>query len=295
MTCYKPLSGFKGEDGKLVRKDPGNGRLLEVPCGYCIGCRIDRSRDWAVRCTHEAQMHESNCFVTLTYDDDHLPTNGALEPRHFTNFIKQIRRHHRKDTRYFHCGEYGEENLRPHYHAILFGWSPQDQRPLFRNERDDLVNQSDAIDTAWHRGIASVGHVTFQSARYVASYIMKKSNGQQAWDRYPIHIDTKTGVGKPATEYCTMSRRPGIGYSWFQRYKTDLYPHDYCVVDGKKLPVPRYYDLLLEREDPELLEEIQERRQHYAAGHYDDFTNDRLAVREEVTQRKLTDMTSRNL
>ena len=117
MPCYYPLQGWRSKEltknGKRAivfdRKKGYVDQPLEVPCGQCIGCRLDRSRDWALRCIHEAQLHEDNSYITLTYDDDNLPANASLDKSDFQKFMKRLRKSlGDKKVRFFHCGEYGE-------------------------------------------------------------------------------------------------------------------------------------------------------------------------------------------
>jgi hypothetical protein len=131
MPCYFPITAWRSKDGKneagkwpVVFK-PTAGYLdkeLKLPCGRCIGCRLERSRQWAVRCVHEASLHEKNCFITLTYSPENLPKDGSLDVSHFQKFMKRFRKRFGPGIRFFHCGEYGESLSRPHYHACIFGF-----------------------------------------------------------------------------------------------------------------------------------------------------------------------------
>ena len=128
MPCFCPLEGWRSKDRSSTGKrkivfnprDALRDMPVTVPCGQCIGCRLERSRQWAVRCIHEASLHEDNCFITLTYDDAHLPTDLSLNVSHFQKFMKRLRKRFGEGIRFFHCGEYGENFGRPHYHACLF-------------------------------------------------------------------------------------------------------------------------------------------------------------------------------
>ena len=129
MPCYRPLVGYRsvkiGPTGKrpvvFKARDAFFDHQVKVRCGQCIGCRLEKARQWALRCSHEASLHENNCFVTLTYSDKNLPKYNSLELRDFQKFMKRLRKHFDGGIRFFHCGEYGDKNGRPHYHAILFG------------------------------------------------------------------------------------------------------------------------------------------------------------------------------
>ena len=283
MTCYHPIGGFKGSDGKLnVRWNPdcGINPYIEVPCGSCIGCRLDQSRSWSIRCVHEAQMHNQNMFLTLTYSDDYLPAMGDLRIKHFQDFMKRLRKRFEDiPIRFFHCGEYGTLNKRPHYHALIFGLDMPD-KILYQENRGNKIYRSPLLETLWPLGFSTIGSVTWQSAGYVARYVMKKITGDMAKAHYE-RLDEETGeIYNLKPEYTTMSRRPGIGYDWYQKYKSDVFPHDYVVIEGKQFKPPIYYDRLLERDDPELHAEIKLRREKFAQTNIQDSTPSRLAVRE---------------
>jgi hypothetical protein len=216
---------------------------------------------------HETQMHEENCFITLTFNDWELEkrNQASIKVKDFQLFMKKLRNSTFKKIRFFHCGEYGKLRGRPHYHAILFGYDFPD-RVLWKAENGNKLYISDKLKSLWPYGWSSVGDVTFASAQYVAKYCTKKITGDLAEDHY------KTVNGIPVTpEYCTMSRgnnlptsdpnhTRGIGYTFYKKYKSDIYPHDFCEIDGKQILPPRYYDELLKEEDPTLYEEIKQKR-----------------------------------
>lgn len=286
MPCYRPLRGTRGHDGKLRPIGPGEVRpfdtMTTVSCGACIGCRIDRSRDWAVRCVHEAQTHRFNSFITLTYSDEHLPWDESVHVKHFQDFMKRLRKRIRRPVRYFHCGEYGEENLRPHYHGCIFGYDFPDKYLWSKNHRGDQYFRSDELEKLWPFGHSTIGQLNFQTAAYTARYIMKKITGPQAEEHYLTNKCDDDGVlvgRKP--EYVTMSLKPGLGFEWFQKYWRDVYPQDIVIVNGKKFRPPRYYDELLERKDPDMLELVVKQREQFADQHQEDYSPRRLADREE--------------
>ena len=258
---------------------------MQVPCGQCIGCRLARSQEWAVRCVHEAQLHDENCFVTLTYDDSELPQFGELRKDHFQCFMKRLRKSiSPKRVRFFHCGEYGETNQRPHYHALLFGYAPNDRE--VHSERDGVVlYTSTKLAALWGKGFVTIGEVTFESAAYVARYTMKKLNGERYFA--PL-IDFSTGeIFELENVYATMSRNPGIGNSWFKDFKSDVFPDDFVVLNGRRYRPPRYYGKLLEATHSEEYEEMKQRRQQVAKERAEDNTTERLVVREEVQHAKV--------
>ncbi len=261
---------------------------IQLPCGQCIGCRLEYSRQWAIRCTHEASMHLHNCFITLTYDEQHLPKNGTLIVKDYQDFMKRLRHSVKpKKIRFFHCGEYGEKNGRPHYHACIFNHDFED-KTLFRKINNVPLYISNTLTQLWGKGLVSIGAVTFESAAYVARYIMKKQNGTTIESKYE-NIDFKTGeVITLKKEYTTMSRRPGIAHDWYNTYKDDVYPHDYLVIrNGKKIKPPKYYDSLYELDNPEQHANVKENRKIEGIKNADNNTYDRLRVREKIKQSKI--------
>lgn len=258
MGCYHPLPGWysrtRTETGKRgIVFNPRDGipcRPVSIPCGKCLGCRLEYSRQWAIRCMHESKCHETSSFVTLTYDDNHLPRSGSLRPEDYTLFMKRLR-HKFPLVRYFQCGEYGERLQRPHHHAILFGVYFPDQRFL-KSRKDTRLYTSNMLEQIWQQGQCTIGAVTFDSAQYVARYTMKHMQGS---DHYQGRVP----------EYCTMSRRPGIGATWIDRYRNDVYPHDEVIVKGLATRPPRYYDNRLEKQAPTVHTRIKGARRADAA------------------------------
>lgn len=248
MTCWYPIRGFRGPGGSVVTsrsRAPGSIPVV-VPCGQCQGCRLDRARDWSVRIAHEASLYEDNCFVTLTYDDAHLPPGGNLSKRDFQLFMKRLRKSiHPARVRYFAAGEYGDENLRPHYHVILFGYRPKDAY-LWRMSKNTQIFRSPSLEKIWSDLKGNlVGHVEFggvssQSGGYVARYCLKKSNNnyQGRYDR----VDPETGeVWTVDPEFMVCSTVPMIGHGWLKQFEVDCFPSDFVVIDGRKVPVPKAY------------------------------------------------------
>lgn len=189
--------------------------------------------------------------MTLTYDEEHLPPAGSLDPRAFPLFMKRLRREVAPArVRVFYCGEYGEELGRPHYHACLFGFFPPDA--IRCGERGGhAVWRSAALSRLWPYGFHEVGSVTFDSAAYVARYVVKKVRGEAAAEHYTA-VDVETGeVFCRTPEFARMSRRPGIGAGWFDRFGEELEPEGTVIESGKEVPMPRYYRKLMDQESPE--------------------------------------------
>lgn len=247
MPCYHPLPGWRAKRPNQKTgsrpivfnfNDAYKDLQVDVPCGRCIGCRLERSRQWATRCQHEASLWPHNCFITLTYNDGALRSSideqegfASLRPRDFTTFMKRLRWKYGPNIRFFHCGEYGEKLSRPHHHALLFNHDFNDKRKLSGNGINQLY-ESDQLNELWPHGFASIGAVTWESAAYVARYALKKINGPGAEEHYQGRVP----------EYLTMSRRPGIGAGWLEKWSSDVYPSDIVIVRGTKTKPPRYYD-----------------------------------------------------
>ena len=203
--------------GLIQFHDDGSGRSLELPCGQCIGCRLERSRQWAMRCVHEASMHDDNCFITLTYNPENLPPDCGLIKSDFQKFMKRYRRAFPgKEIRFYHCGEYGDANNRPHYHAVIFGHNFDDWMYLFDSPSGEPIYTSPTLERIWGHGFVTVGSVTFESAAYVARYVMKKINGplkekidEKTDLKHYERVNAFTGeIIEVMPEYSTMSRRP---------------------------------------------------------------------------------------
>ena len=279
---------------------------MQVACGQCIGCRLDKSRDWAVRSIHEAQTQEENgnenCFITLTYDDQHLPRNGSLskplrdaagkqvKSSHFQLFMKALRREPNvKDVKFFHCGEYGDKTHRPHYHALLFGHSFPDKK-YHCNRGINTAYISDQLNDLWPYGLTEIGNLTFASAAYTARYIMKKQYGEQANDHYNQIVEFEPDTGEIIQmehiepEYTTMSN--GIGEDWYNKYSQDLWANDQVVIDprdGTKpftCRVPRYYREKLKESNPEKYRELRAIRIAKAQQNPHEQTWERLETKE---------------
>lgn len=303
MPCFYPLKGWRAKTS-----NPGTGKRsivfnrslgfvdqpVEVPCGQCTGCRLERSRQWAVRCSNEASLHQENIFITLTYDNLNLPEDRSLHYRDYQLFMKRLlayakRTLNRDEVRFYMCGEYGEQFGRPHYHACIFNLDFPDKK-LWKTVRGNRIYQSEKLQEIWGHGFTSIGSVTFQSAAYVARYIMKKVTGEPAAAHYEW-VDPETGeIHQRKPEFTQMSRRGGIGREFYNRFQDDIFPHDYMVVNGKKVTPPRYYTNQYELLYPEEAKQLKLRRKKRAATRADNNTPDRLRVREKVLLSKLSQL-----
>lgn len=259
----------------------GGTEEIKVSCGSCEGCRIERSRQWAVRCWHEASLYENNVFITLTFAPKYLDSQGSLRKVDFQKFMKRLRKRFygntKSNVRYFHCGEYGDKFGRPHHHACLFNFTFPDMVRSRTTSAGYPVYQSQILSELWPYGIHEIGDVTLRSAGYVARYILKKVGGHASWNHYE----------QKEPEYVTMSRRPGIAHEWFKKYKSDVYPGDYVAMEGgfKSLP-PKYYDKQFELTNPLEFANFKAARIERAKNDPHN-TPERIAVRYEVLKRKL--------
>lgn len=308
MACFKPLEGYQQPNGGwTANRKKSTGKLMSVPCGQCLGCRMDRSKDWATRIVHEAQYWEekgsTSTFITLTYNDEHLPLDRSVNPEHFQKFMKRLRKAYPgKTIRYFHCGEYGEKYRRPHYHAILFNIDFEDKIlwKYSNGKKRDPIYISRQLRNIWGKGFTSIGDVTPESAAYVARYCVKKQNGSVARYHYDVVGEHSTQVYHVSPEYATMSRgrrkEPpflgGIGYPWYEKYgDKEIWPDDFVLIKSgktkKKVPVPRYYDNLYEENHGEEFAQVKALREQKAKRHKDNNSRERLAVREKVLEAKL--------
>lgn len=299
MPCYRPMKGFpfgktkNGKDnfyitsfdvkhieitGDQVKKvyhdgiispfcDKAITEFIEIPCGRCIGCRLDYAKMWADRCMMEASKYSDNCFVTLTYDDEHLTYNESIDPdtgvvnrmptlvkRDVQLFMKRLRKRFGNDIRFFCCGEYGDKTHRPHYHLILFNFKFKDLTVLKRSFSGDYYYTSDELSKIWTNGNHLLGDCTWNSCNYVARYITKKQYGKDA-------IYEKINVLPP---FLLMSRRPGLARDFYELNKEQLYRYEkyYLSSPSGSLAItpPRYFDKLYELDSPEEYARLKEKR-----------------------------------
>lgn len=241
MSCTFPRTvGFEA-DGKTISWSPKKFSKefapFQLPCGKCLECRLDYARSWAIRCVHEAQMHEKNCFITLTYDDDHLGDN-RLDYRDFQLFMKKLRKLQNEPIGVFVTGEYGEKTKRKHWHAIIFGWQPRDAKSKYETSRGDQVYSSETLSKTWGQGIAEYGSVTFESAGYCARYAAKKLvhgyDGQHSFQP----------ISRKSSKYA-------IGKKWLEKYWRDIFVRGELIApNGASIPIPRYYEKWFKENHP---------------------------------------------
>lgn len=314
MACYSPLQGYKDlvTGGLTFKKTP---IPLTVACSQCLGCRTDRVAMWAMRLVHEASLHQSglnNCFLTLTYRDraectpeqyrqgHYLPPDGSLRKGDIQKFFKRLRKRYvryyvdddgdrqaENPIRYFQCGEYGDQTWRPHHHVCLFNHS-FDDLVLWKDDQGVYTWESKTLSELWPYGFCTVSELNYASAAYTAGYVLKKITGKKAQDHY-LRCDDYGVAYWLEPEYVTMSRRPGIGSDWYERYKTDVFPADETPIPGESRvsqKVPRYYEEILKKENPELHDAVKVVRQTWIEEHKDDFEPERLKAKYDCHKAK---------
>lgn len=296
MTCFHPLRAYKSLAVNPETKKHGivfqstkaliEGSSFNLPCGQCRGCRMDLARDRAVRCMHEAQMHGRSCFVTLTYGAEHVPRDYSIRKRDLQLFHMRCQEFFGPGKSYNGVGEYGDTDGRPHYHSLLFGIDFSEDRKRWTKRNGHQTWRSDKLEELWPFGHCEIGSVTPQSAGYCARYSMKKVTGLRADDHYFRVSPVDGELHRVEAEFCLSSRRPAVGLRWLRRYKSDVFPSDFVVVDGTPVPVPKYYQLKLAEVERSVLKRNRLRKDFadLPARHRRkaDRTKARLLVREEV-------------
>lgn len=298
MACFHPIEGWRSPDGK-IRTSRDKQVYIDLPpiriaCGRCTGCRLERSRQWALRIMHETTLHQAQeCwFLTLTYDDLHLPENENLELRDWQLFAKRWRKNHGK-FRYYAVGEYGGQTGRPHYHACVWGMKFGVLETLGKSKKGNDNRMAPELESTWGKGRTAVGSLTWQSASYVARYIMDKKTGNDAPAHYQgLNLDTGE-IFERVPEFSVMSRRPGIGHDWHEKYTDDVYQHDQVPVRrGVTSRPPKYYDKTRQELEaaglrPPRFQSVAEKRKQAAEKWNRKNGPERLAVKENQLKRRL--------
>lgn len=292
MQCTRPLSGQVDKAGRVRftrtgRRGPRDFEgQIKLPCGRCMGCRLEHSKQWAIRMVHEAECHDANSFITLTYDDNHLPSDGSVDVREWQLFAKRLRQR-LGPFRFYHCGEYGEEKGRPHYHAILFGQDFKADRYWAYNKRGNDYYRSPALTETWGKGNCDISEVNFATCQYVAKYITKRITGEDAKFHY-FRRDEATGkFRRVRPEYSTMSRggrngEGGIGSRWYKKWQNQIYPRDEVILNGRAVQPPKFYDKKRKETHPQETEARNEARKAKADTYAEHTTPERLKVREAI-------------
>lgn len=289
MPCFRPVTAWRPlNGGAIVFYEMKDCREIKIRCGHCIGCRRAKQEAWAVRCYAESRMHQDNMFLTLTYDDEHLPKFGSLQYRDVQLFLKRFRKQCGQ-FRFFCGGEYGDTLERAHYHVLVFGHRFDDCERANSVRSRSAVYRSATLERLWPYGYSSIGDVTVASARYAATYCIKKITGERAAEHYQA-VDLRTGeIGDRVPEFARMSLKPGLGRSWFEKYWKDVYlrGHNGVAMGGSFARIPAYFDDLLASSEAEIYEGIQAERIDEAMERWADSTPERLAVREVCAAARL--------
>lgn len=291
MPCFRPLIAYRIiKTNKLIGKNrvyeeymkfgsirlpkeyidkyhPENSRYydyeeLELPCGKCEGCLMQRANDWATRCYCESLNWQNNCFITLTYNEENVPRRetGALTlyKKDLCDFWKRLRYYEKgveywtnpqtgkyeNPIRYLSCGEYGEKTQRPHYHAIVFNWKPNDLKMFKKNRQGDYLYTSKKLASIWGKGHVIIGDVNYQTACYVSRYITKKKFGEKGRFLDEWYRDA---------EFSETSRNGGIGLKYWQENKKNILDNNGIFIkvkDKVKLkPITKYFKKKFKEED----------------------------------------------
>ena len=299
MACYTPniawrLIGELNRNGKAIYtfKYPES-RLrntfeeVKLPCRKCDSCRLEYSKEWAIRSWHEAAEYDDNCFITLTFNDKNLNSSGVLVKSDFQKFMKRLRKfidlyeydysalcyvkrpkklsklevsvQQASRVRFTHCGEYGDNRGRPHHHACLFNFDFKDKYQV--NTSNGLpVYNSRTLHWLW-----SEKRTNYERAMRISDdKDFEEYIGHRGWcvigsvtfesAAYVARYITKKAVGPKIVfgqpEYFSQSRRPGIGRAWIERYHSDIYPYDFIgLEENRRMKIPRYYDKVFENID----------------------------------------------
>lgn len=240
-------------------------------------------------------MWPQNSFITLTYDEKNLPDNGELQYSDFQQFMKKLRhivgifdwktkqQWESTKLRFFVAGEYGELHGRPHYHLILFNYQFPDLKE-HSQKKENVLYTSEWLTEIWGKGNATIGQVGYASAAYVAQYCFKKLEGKEHLES----VDRETGeVTHKTAEFIRMSLRPGIGSMWYDKYKSDVFPHDRCISNGHAVKPPQYYTRKFKKENPNGYQDLIIKRHESAQEKVSDNTEQRLLVKEKVLKSKM--------
>lgn len=272
MTCFYPATGWRIRDTKsdysfYTRKYSDYLAFSKKPwcivqeekgkCGQCSGCRVENTRQWAMRCVAEMADSIKAAFITLTFDPLYYPRNGSVSKdfikKWFKDFRERVRYHYDTTIRFYCCGEYGSKGGRAHYHAIIFGFEFPDKK-LWSKKNGQLLYVSKFLEKAWFYGWHTIGQVTFDSCQYVAQYVMKKIVSKDS-RKIEEHYEGRE------PEFHHMSRMPGIGKKYYEMWRDDMYPKDAFTFKGRQMRPPAYFDYLLKRDLPDLYEQVKEARQ----------------------------------
>lgn len=275
---YKPMIiGLdKFNEWEMDKHHPNYNYKL-IPCGKCIGCRLDYSREWANRGFLEALCWKQNYFVTLTYNDEHLKMireelsadefYATVDQKDMKRFMHDLRQKMKRDKhqedgiRFMGCAEYGDQGLRPHMHIILFNCKlPLESFYKPRILNDNTYYQNHIIEACWKKGLSNISEATWNTIAYTARYITKKIKGKDAQAIYD-------SLGVEA-EFLRTSRMPGIGKPYYDKHWEKIYKYDQIQVHNLNGTItcqpPKYFDELYKKDHPKEFRKIQEKRERRA-------------------------------
>ena len=305
MPCYSPIKAWEKrhpeDNGNYgITFTPAEAQLdspIDIPCGGCIGCRLDKAADWSTRATNELRYHDDACFITLTYNDDHLPNDKSINRDDPRNFLRRLRRAYPdQKIRYFGCGEYGKNQQgeinpftgkpdigRPHYHYIIYGMNFDDRRLI--NDDDIPQYESQQLEELWGKGFTSLGNADQKNIDYISQYTTKKINGNMAADHYK-YLDPVTGEEiNRQPEFISVSTQPGIGSQWFDDFEGDCLKGFITNGKGRVQKIPKYYKRQMkERFCSENYETVKKNTMKHVKPDHPDNSPERLKAREEVVK-----------
>lgn len=292
MPCKHLKTGWRWKNGRIYESLVGTKLGKEPttrPCGQCIDCRLDKSREWAIRCKHESTLHEKNCVVTLTYADEHLPANGSIDPDAGSEFMKRLRAREQYKREQIHlpwhpdfgiktfgCAEYGcndpkcgrawcQHNMRPHYHIILFNYDFEDKKFHSKNEDGDEYFTSDILETTWKQGGCQIMELNWKTAAYVSRYVTKKLSGPGRFEFEQKRVQQGRqkhyyGEKLPEQSIC-VAQQEGIAGAWWKENKDKIHKSDVMWINGQKIRPVTYYDRKYEKQNPNEYKKIKEKRE----------------------------------
>lgn len=310
MACYKPSECWFHVDGGRplfyfpVGDDPRLWRKGMARCRHCIGCKADAARDVSIRAGHEAAISPASSFLTLTYDREHLPEHGSIRRADVVLFMKRLRKycwqHFQIKVRAYYVAEYGGRTGRAHYHVCLFGFDfSADWRPHGRSKSGKAMWLSATLEALWGKGLCVVQEMGQEAAQYAAKYSLKAIG--QAKGTVLLRVPNGALVTMPVAEYRakladgtlvgsavespfhSLPRGRALGLPWLDLYWSDVFPRGVVILrGGVELSPPLAYLNLYREYDPDGYAELAARRHAEGLPRFDDFSPERLLVREVV-------------
>jgi hypothetical protein len=290
--CYQPRPAFMTAEGKVVfREKPGIdvSHSISLPCGQCIACRKTKAAQLSARIQHEARMHDTSKFLTLTYDDEHRRLGGSLHYPDFQSFMRRLR-YARPDQnlRFAMCGEYGDRTGREHFHAAIFGLSFNDGEKFKANRYGQWIYTSEELSKLWPHGHSSFAEMDEGTAHYLAQYAVKKITGERAKEHYRFYEERDGNTYDRRPPFFQSSRRPGIGATFLEEFGADIAALGHCrMPSGQVIAMPRYYEDKLKLIYPDLIGQHKEAKQDFALRHSEKRTDEYLHRRESFAKEVL--------